>query len=129
MKSHLTITAAPLDEAEWVGQRRLPAAAGAVVCFVGVVRGSEDSQAIRAIEYETFRRMAEHQFEGIFREVEKQWPIHSLRVAHRVGVVKVGEPSFWVEVIAAHRSEAFAACQFLVNRMKRVVPIWKKALL
>jgi len=127
MKSHLTITATPLDEAELIGQGRCPAAAGAVVRFVGVVRGTEDGRPIRGLEYETFQQMAEHQFERIFQEVEKRWPIESLRVAHRVGVVRAGEASLWVEVMAGHRGEAFAACQFVIDEMKRVVPIWKKA--
>ena len=127
MKSHLTITATPLDEAELIGQGRCPAATGAVVRFVGVVRGTEDGRPIRGLEYETFQQMAEHQFERIFQEVEKRWPIESLRVAHRVGVVRAGEASLWVEVMAGHRGEAFAACQFVIDEMKRVVPIWKKA--
>ena len=71
--------------------------------------------------------MARHQFELIFQEIEKRWPIESVRLVHRVGLVKVNEPSLWVEVVAAHRGEAFAACQFLIDEMKRIVPIWKKA--
>ena len=51
----------------------------------------------------------------------------SVRLVHRVGVVKVNEPSLWVEVVAPHRGEAFAACQWLIDEMKRTVPIWKKA--
>ena len=72
--------------------------------------------------------MVEHQFELIFREIENRWPIESVRLVHRIGVVKVNEPTLWVEVIAPHRGEAFAAGQFLIDEMKRVVPIWKKPL-
>jgi molybdopterin synthase catalytic subunit len=50
-----------------------------------------------------------------------------LRVVHRIGLVAAGEASLWIEVVAPHRGEAFAACQFLIDEMKRVVPIWKKA--
>ncbi len=99
---------------------------GAVIYFVGVVRGSEHEKKISAIEYEAFQKMAEHQFNLLFDEIEKRWPIESVRLLHRVGVVKVGEPSLWVEVVAPHRGEAFAACQWLIDEMKRVVPIWKK---
>lgn len=99
---------------------------GAVVRFLGVVRDQEDNASIAALEYEAFQKMAEHQFHLIFDEVEKRWPIHSVRLIHRVGVVKAGEPSLWVEVVAPHRGEAFAACQWLIDEMKRVVPIWKK---
>jgi molybdopterin synthase catalytic subunit len=99
---------------------------GAAVYFLGVVRESEEGEAIKALEYETFQRMAEHQFNLLFDEMEKRWPIESIRVVHRVGLIKVNEPSLWVEVIAPHRGEAFAACQWLIDEMKKVVPIWKK---
>jgi len=99
---------------------------GAVIYFLGIVRGKEQDAAIQAIEYEAFQRMAEHQFHLLFDEVEKKWPIHSLRLIHRVGVVRVSEPSLWVEMVAPHRAEAFAACEWLIDRMKEVVPIWKK---
>ena len=93
-----------------------------------MVRGTEEEGAISAIEYEAFGRMVEHQFNLLFDEIEKRWPIESVRLVHRVGVVKVGEPSLWVEIVAPHRGEAFAACQWLIDEMKRVVPIWKKVL-
>ena len=69
--------------------------------------------------------MARHQFEIIFQEIEKRWPIESIRLVHRTGVVKVNEASLWVEVIGPHRGEAFSACQYLIDEMKRMVPIWK----
>jgi molybdopterin synthase catalytic subunit len=102
---------------------------GAAVYFAGVVRGQEDGQSIRAIEYEAFEKMVSHQFELIFQEMERRWPIESVELVHRIGVVQVNEPSLWVEVVAPHRGEAFAACQFLIDEMKRVVPIWKKPLI
>ena len=126
MKRQLAIASAPIDEAALVRSRMLSAEAGAVVCFTGVVRGSEDGHTISAIEYEAFQQMAEHQFHLLFDEMEKRWPVESVRLVHRVGVVKVNEPSVWVEVIATHRAETFAACQWLIDEMKRVVPIWKK---
>ena len=70
--------------------------------------------------------MAERQFHLLFDEMAKRWPVESVRLVHRIGVVCVNEPSLWVEVIAPHRGEAFAACQWLIDEMKRVVPIWKK---
>src|SRR5207302_9163123 len=101
---------------------------GGVVCFVGVVRATEENETIVALDYEAFQQMVERQFELIFRQIEERWPIESVRLVHRVGVVKVNEPSLWVEVVAPHRGEAFAACQFLIDEMKRVVPIWKRTL-
>jgi molybdopterin synthase catalytic subunit len=90
------------------------------------VRGTQGDASIRALEYEVFQRMAEHQINLLFDEVAQRWPIESVRLVHRIGLVQVNEPSLWVEVVAPHRGEAFAACQWLIDEMKRVVPIWKK---
>jgi molybdopterin synthase catalytic subunit len=126
VKRDLTITHEPIDERALVTARKMSPGMGAVVCFSGVVRNTEEGVAISAIEYEAFGEMAGHQFRRLFDEVEKRWPVESVRLVHRLGVVKANEPSLWVEVIAPHRGEAFAACQWLIDEMKRVVPIWKK---
>ena len=126
MKRQVTLTNAAIDEAALVAQRAMSHGMGAAVYFVGVVRGTEEGQAIGAIEYEAFEEMVQHQFELIFQEMERRWPVEGVRLVHRTGPVKVNEPSLWVEVVAPHRGEAFAACQYLIDEMKRVVPIWKK---
>ena len=126
MKRQLTITTERIDEAALLSKRRISDGMGAVVCFLGVVRGTEEDRAISAIEYEAFLRMAEHQFNLLFDQMEKRWPIESVRLVHRIGVVQVNEPSLWVEVVGPHRGEAFAASQWLIDEMKRVVPIWKR---
>ena len=94
--------------------------------LAGVVRDSEGQASISAIDYEAFQKMAEHQFGKIFDDIAKRWPVESIRLIHRIGIVRVNEPSLWVEVIAPHRGEAFAACQFLIDEMKKTVPIWKR---
>jgi molybdopterin synthase catalytic subunit len=127
MRRQLTISTDPIDETALLQRRELPEETGAVIYFLGVVRGLEEGQPITAIDYEVFSEMAARQFELIFNEVEKRWPVSSVRLVHRVGRVAVGEPSLWVEAIAPHREEAFAACQFIISEMKRKVPIWKKA--
>jgi len=126
MTRHLSIVNAPIDEIALLSQRKMSSGMGAVIYFLGVVRESEGDERISAIEYEAFEKMVGHQFEIIFQEIEKRWPIESIRVVHRVGIVKVNDPSLWVEVVAPHRGEAFAACQWLIDEMKRSVPIWKK---
>lgn len=126
MNRELTITTAPINETQLAAARKPSAGMGAAVHFIGIVRGSEDGKAIRAIEYEAFERMAKHQFNLLFDEMEKRWPVESVRLVHRVGPVNAGEASLWVEVVTPHRAEAFAACQWLIDEMKRVVPIWKK---
>lgn len=126
MRRELTITNDAIDERALSSARQASAGMGAAVQFLGIVRGSEEGSAISAIEYEAHQRMAEHQFNLLFDELEKRWPLETVRLVHRLGVVKVGEPSLWVEVVSPHRGEAFAACQWLIDEMKRVVPIWKK---
>ncbi|MBT5706940.1 molybdenum cofactor biosynthesis protein MoaE [bacterium] len=125
MNRELIITQGPIDEAALVLKRSASSEAGAALYFSGIVRGSEETAPIVAIDYEANETMARHQFDKIFDQVESRWPIESLRLVHRIGVVKVQEPSLWVEIIAGHRGEAFEACQWLIDEMKQVVPIWK----
>jgi molybdopterin synthase catalytic subunit len=126
MKRQLTFSKEPIDEAALLSKRSVSGDMGAVVYFLGVVRGTENGAPISALDYESFQRMAEHQFHLLLDEIEKQWPIESVRLVHRLGLVNVNEPSLWVEVVAPHRGEAFAACQWLIDQMKQSVPIWKK---
>ena len=126
MKRELKISGDPIDEPALVARRRMSEGMGAAVYFSGVVRAGEDGRGIAAIEYTAFQQMAEHQFHKIFDEMEKRWPVESVRLVHRLGVVKVNESSLWIEVVAPHRGEAFAACQFVIDEMKAKVPIWKK---
>src|SRR5689334_14114776 len=126
VRHELTITSDPIDEQGLVARRSMSASMGAAVYFVGVVRREEAGEIISGLEYEAFQKMAEHQFQLLFTEMEKRWPIESVRLVHRVGMVKVNEPSLWVEIVAPHRGESFAACQWLIDEMKEVVPIWKK---
>ena len=128
MKRTVLITSGPIDENKLLESRTTSEAMGAVVYFLGIVRGTEEGTVITGIDYEAHQRMAEHQFALLFDQIEKRWPIESVRLVHRIGVVRTNEPSLWVEVVAPHRKEAFAACEWLIDEMKQVVPIWKKAL-
>ncbi|MBV9656572.1 MAG: molybdenum cofactor biosynthesis protein MoaE [Verrucomicrobia bacterium] len=100
-------------------------AAGAVVDFYGVVRGEEAGQPIAAIHYEAYATMARHQLELLASEAAARYPIHSLLLHHRIGRVPAAEPSLFLRVSAAHRGEAFDAAQWIISRLKAVVPIWK----
>ncbi len=114
------ITDQPIEAVEVAGD------VGGVVVFWGVVRDHEDGQPITALEYTAYREMAEHQFRKLIAETKRRWPVKRLRVVHRLGVIKVGEPSLLVRVEAAHRAEAFAAAQFIIDELKQTVPIWKR---
>lgn len=127
MRRQLTIGPESIDEAALIARRDASHGIGAALCFSGLVRGTEDSVQIGGIEYEAFSEMATHQFHRLFDELERRWPmIESVRLVHRVGWVPVGESSLWLEVLSPHRAESFAAGQWLIDEMKRVVPIWKR---
>lgn len=126
MKRWLRIQQEKIDEAALARDRSISAGIGAVIYFLGIVRELEAAESIVGLEYEAFEQMAVHQFEKIFAQIESRWPIESVRLVHRIGPVPVNEPSLWVEVTAPHRGEAFEACKFLIDEMKKVVPIWKR---
>src|SRR4051812_757474 len=100
MRRSLLITPEPINEAALIAAREMSRTMGAAVYFLGVVRDSEAGSSIQALEYEAFGKMAEHQFELIFDEIEKRWPVESVRLVHRIGMIKVNEPSLWVEIVA-----------------------------
>ena len=127
MHRRLSLQTEPIDEAALTLSRPPLQNEGAVLVFLGVVREVEGSEKLAALDYEAFRPMAEHQFNQLFRQAAERWPsLTSVRLVHRLGRVGVGETSLWLEVIAPHRGEAFAAGQWLIDEMKRVVPIWKR---
>jgi len=99
---------------------------GAIITFQGIVRGLEASEPIAGLDYSAFEAMARHQFALLFETASQRWPITSVRLIHRLGPIAVGEVSLWIQVAGPHRGEAFAACQWLIDQMKAVVPIWKK---
>jgi molybdopterin synthase catalytic subunit len=121
----LLITDKPINEVE-ARLGKLGGDVGGVVTFWGVVRDVEEGRKISSLEYTAYREMAEHQFNKILAEARKRWHLKRVRVIHRLGNIAVGEPSLLVRVEAAHRGEAFAATQFIIDELKRKVPIWKK---
>ena len=127
MKQEILITTEAIDGSALAAARASGPGMGAVVHFLGVVRGSEEGASIEAIDYTAFVPMAEVQFRKLLDEAARRWPLESVRVVHRLGVVRVGEPSLWMEVVSPHRAEAFDACRWIIDEMKRVVPIWKRA--
>jgi len=91
-------------------------AAGAVVVFWGVVRELEDGRKIEGIDYEAHQAMAEHQLQLV-----AETAIH-----HRIGFVRAGEPSLFLQVWAQHRAAAFESSKWIVDELKKNVPIWKR---
>ena len=99
--------------------------AGAVLEFWGVVRGKEGAEPISGIDYEVHLEMARRQLELLAAETAGRFPLGEVIVHHRVGFVPVAEPSLYVRVSAAHRQPAFEAGQWLINELKRRIPVWK----
>ena len=117
----VSITQSPLA----LPARENDAAAGAVVDFWGVVRGLEDGQEITGIEYEAHGLMAEHQMRSLAEVAQEKFDCSKIIIRHRIGFVPAGESSIVVRVESAHRSAAFSANQWIMDELKRTVPIWK----
>jgi molybdopterin synthase catalytic subunit len=101
-------------------------AAGAVVLFLGTVREMTDGRRTIALDYEAFPQIAETKLEELLVEARERWPIVDAAIAHRLGRLELGDVSVAVAVSTPHREQAFEACRYLIDRLKEVVPIWKK---
>ena len=99
---------------------------GAVVTFLGTVRDLTGDEVTEALEYEAYPPMAERTMAEIRAEVGTRWPTGEVALVHRLGRLGVGEISVAVAVSSPHRADAFAACRYAIDRLKEVVPIWKK---
>ena len=99
--------------------------AGAIVDFFGIVRAQEEGRLITGIEYEANMAMAEHQLNAIAEKAAADFALSQIIITHRIGFVKVAEPSLFLRVESGHRSAAFAASVWIIGELKRRVPIWK----
>jgi molybdopterin synthase catalytic subunit len=104
---------------------RSPAGEGAVVEFFGNVRPMENGRRIIALDYEAHAAMAEHQLQRVAEAAAEKFLILAVTLHHRIGRVCVGETSLFLRVASLHRGEAFAASVFIVDELKKCVPIWK----
>lgn len=99
---------------------------GGTACFLGTVR-TEEGQ-VTGIEYSAYEAMAEGELERILREVTARWPGARVAARHRLGHVAVGEASIAIAAAAPHRAEAFDACRYVIEEVKRRLPVWKREL-
>ena len=121
----ILITDEPLD-AEKVTAMVMSTANGGVVTFQGITRDQTGGRTVELLEYEAYPEMAYTMLQQIFDEVEERWGVTDLALAHRIGRLELGEASLIVAAAAAHRAEAFAVTMYVVDRLKEIVPIWKK---
>jgi molybdopterin synthase catalytic subunit len=113
---------------ELIQERLIPnmVAAGGFVSFEGRVRNENDGQPVVRLEYEAFDSLAVAEGDRIIVEAMALFPILAAECVHRTGLLEVGETAVRIEVAAAHRGPAFDACEFLIDEIKRRIPIWKK---
>lgn len=100
--------------------------AGAVVTFVGVVRDNFKGKRVLYLEYEAYKEMAEKKLAEIGDEVRARWGLDRIAIRHRIGHLEVGETAVVIAIASPHRREGFEACQYAIDRLKQIVPIWKK---
>jgi molybdopterin synthase catalytic subunit len=124
-RDYYLLTRFPIPTADLVRQQKA-SKDGAVVVFEGVVRNNSRGRRTLFLEYEAYEPMAMRKMEEIGEEVKAKFEIDHIGMIHRLGRLEIGETSVAIIVTAAHRRAAFGACQFAIDRLKEIVPIWKK---
>ena len=94
--------------------------------FMGTVRNHSQGKPVRYLEYTPYTPMAEKLMKEIEQEIRSKWEVQLVVMVHRLGVLSIGEIAVVTAVSCAHRNEAFEACRYAIDRVKEVVPIWKR---
>lgn len=123
--SNFFVTSRKLNLASLIKKVERPGA-GAITTFSGVVRDNAHDKSVKYLEYEAYAELAEKTLAQIGEEVAARWGDVRLAMAHRVGHLDIGEASVVIAASAPHRAEAFAACRYAIERIKAVLPVWKK---
>jgi molybdopterin synthase catalytic subunit len=118
------LSSGPLDLAALVARVEAPDR-GAVTSFLGRVRDHHAGRKVTRLEYSAYGPMADAECARIVSEVEARWPVR-VALVHRIGALDIGEAAVAIAAAGAHRDETFAACRFVIEEVKRRVPIWKK---
>src|SRR5688572_4174724 len=119
------LTDKAIDYAQLTESVRSPQAGG-VVLFLGTVRELTAGRRTMALDYDAYPEMAIAKLQELEDEAKKQWPIVKAGIVHRLGHLELGDVSVAVAVSCPHRQQAFEAGKFLIDRLKEIVPIWKK---
>jgi molybdopterin synthase catalytic subunit len=121
----LSLTHEPIEPAALLRAVKRPDCGG-LVLFLGTVRDLTDRQVTVALEYEAYAGMAEKELNKIADEARKRWPIGGLSVAHRLGRLNIADVAVGVAVSCPHRADAFDAARYVIDEIKKRVPIWKR---
>jgi molybdopterin synthase catalytic subunit len=119
------VTGEPLDPEELLRAVRKDES-GAMLLFLGVARNHSEGRRVLALEYEAYPEMAEKKLREVADDVRARWAVTGFGAFHRTGRLAIGETSLLVAVSSAHRQAAFEACHYAVDRIKQIVPVWKK---
>jgi molybdopterin synthase catalytic subunit len=99
---------------------------GGIAIFIGCVRDVSDGKEVHFLEYEAYEPMALAGLQQVVDEAKDQWPVRAMAIQHRVGRLEIGDDAVVIAVACPHRAEAFEACRYAIDRLKDIVPIWKK---
>ncbi len=122
---HFEITERPLDQRE-LELRVAHPGCGALLSFVGVVRDHHAGRAVTALDYQAYPSLCHKVAQRISAELQGHWPLVRVAVAHRVGHLAVGEASIVIVASSPHRAQAYEASRYCIDRIKAVLPIWKR---
>jgi molybdopterin synthase catalytic subunit len=121
----IAITRQPIEVQAVIDAVAAPGNGGAVV-FLGTVRDNSEGKRVLYLEYDAYPEMAEKKLAEIAAEIKEKWGEVNMAVVHRIGRLEIGEIAVVIAAGAAHRSAAFRACEYAIDRIKQIVPIWKK---
>jgi molybdopterin synthase catalytic subunit len=119
------LTLQPIDVAKIIANAK-HGEDGAVVIFDGIVRNQTRGRQTLYLDYEAYAEMASRQMDELARRARSQFGVRHVTMVHRLGRLQVGESSVLIVVASAHRAQAFEACRWLIDMLKKTVPIWKK---
>ena len=102
------------------------AESGAINIFVGTVRNQSKDKKVVRLEFEAYEKMALSEMKKISDAAVKQWPINKISIIHAIGVLEIGDIPVVIAVSTPHRKASFEACEFVIDELKKTVPIWKK---
>ena len=123
---HIYLTDQPIDVAAVLASVQ-DDGAGAVNTFIGTVRNQSTGRRVVRLDYEAYDAMAVHQMRRVAEQAQEKWPmLRQVAITHRKGRLDIGDVAVVVAVSTPHRADSFAACQYIIDTIKQVVPIWKK---
>ncbi len=119
------IVSTPIDGA-LLTKEFTDSSAGAIVSFEGRVRNHHNNRSVKHLEYHVYRELAIKEGQRVVAEAMEKFPVIAIKSFHREGQLAIGEIAIWIGVLSAHRAEAYAACQYIIDTVKKRLPIWKK---